>query len=278
MNNTAFLTLSSDISDISNISQILPLRRKQQKRFYKEHPFVIVNSDHNFGSYIQALMREIEGYHLTFQQSRYNNIKKIRTNDFIIFGDSESFDFRIEIDVDSVEILDNRRYKVFDLVRDFQQILKRLDKYARSNYRKGQNYLFPKRRKSSKLPKALSILDIPGLQPRRYSQRNKVYYRDEEEYDENIIIDINVTDEDREFTHAPRKKKYGKTRSSYWAHPYPYDTDDFDEKVTVHENWVKIGYNQFDIYKYPGSKEEFITVNGKRLFIREDRFGHRHLA
>lgn len=50
-----------------------------------------------------------------------------------------------------------------------------------------------------------------------------------------------------------------------------------DEDVTIHDTFVKIGYNQYDIWVEDGTGREFIEVNGNRRYILVDRFGQKYL-
>jgi hypothetical protein len=49
------------------------------------------------------------------------------------------------------------------------------------------------------------------------------------------------------------------------------------EKVTVFNNWVKVGYNQYDIY-LDLFGNEFIYVEGEKFFINKDRYGRKYLV
>jgi hypothetical protein len=54
--------------------------------------------------------------------------------------------------------------------------------------------------------------------------------------------------------------------------------ENFDnEDIDINDTFVKIGYNQYDIYVETGTGRESIEVNGNRRYIMVDRFGQKYL-
>ena len=50
------------------------------------------------------------------------------------------------------------------------------------------------------------------------------------------------------------------------------------EKVTVHNNWVKVGYRQYDIYVDLFGNEFIKLEDGTKFWVKENRWGQRFLA
>jgi hypothetical protein len=133
----------------------------------------------------------------------------------------------------TLNALMGRDVKVYDLVEDYDRIIRRLVTYCKNN----------------------------GI-------KRKCLYRDD---DINIRVKL-VTDEPKKKCFCPCKKAE-KVLVNVYRKP-----DLKVEKITVHANWVKIGYNQYDIFVDLLGNEFIELEDGDKLFVKEDRFGRRYLA
>lgn len=228
-----YLKLSS-VSEI--FTNIIPLSSYGKgKTTSKEKPFVILNTDLDNGLYIRRLVEQIKNYEVLNEQPkvlRKRSLKNIKTGDLILFGDmlgSVNYDYRVETDAKSLDHIDGRRFKVYDLITDFTKVIKRLEKYVEENYLSGK------------------VLDI---------------FEDEEDVKvTNININVNTLNR----------------RPSYVTPIAILKPVVKEEKVTIFDNWVKIGYNQYDIMCNLFG-DEFIYVSGNKYFIKSDRFGRKYLT
>ena len=48
--------------------------------------------------------------------------------------------------------------------------------------------------------------------------------------------------------------------------------------INIHHNWVKIGYNQYDILLDTFGREHIELDAGEIVFVKEDRYGRKYLA
>ena len=208
----------------------------------KKNPFVIVNTDNNRGLYVKKLEQEIAKYKNLSSENGETKFHDIQTSNLIVFGDSPKFDYRTEMNYITLNSLVGKDVKVFDLVDDYSSIVRRLATYCKNN----------------------------GV-------KRLVKYRDDED---SLTIRINIREEE------PKKKvicpcvfgrcaapKAEKTLVNVYSKP-----DVKVEKITVHSNWVKVGYNQYDIYVDLFGSEFIVLEDGDKLFVKEDRFGRRYLA
>ena len=222
-NNTAFLKLSNLVPN--NVTRIIsrPVA-KRIKKSKKIKPFLIVNTDNSFGLYAQQLLKELKKYSFE-QQPYYKNKKlnKLRTNDIIVFGDSNDFDFRIETNVNTFEDFDDGNFVVYDLVNNFAKILKRLEEYVYDKFdscdigiEEDYEDSFVHASVPFNVPtrKANSIFSLLKKNPLNrkgnYNFLNKLRKKDYEEQDE-IVIKVNVEEKEE----RPTLKRYaGRNRKS----------------------------------------------------------------
>lgn len=206
----------------------------------KKNPFIIVNTDNDRGLYIKKLEQEIAKYKNLRSSDGETKFHDIESSNLIVFGDNLKFDYRIEMNYVTLNSLMGRDVKVYDIVEDYSKIVRRLATYCKNN----------------------------GV-------KRLCKYRDE---DFNIRLNLVVEE--------PKKKvicplAYGccvapatqKTLVNVYSKP-----DVKVEKITVHANWVKIGYNQYDIYVDLFGREFITLEDGDKLFVNTDRFGRRFLA
>lgn len=204
-----------------------PERKNEKVHSEKEYPFVVLNTDNDYGFYVRCLVKEIQKLGTLTQipkPFRVKSLKNINTGDLIVFGDSNGlldYDYRVETNAKKLEHLDGRKWKAYDLVNDYEKVVKRLRKYAQANF---------------------GSVD---------------------ESDTEIEINVNVN--------VPTDTTSYKTIIGV---AYPRISK---EKVTIFDNWVKIGYNQYDIF-VDLLGNEMIYVDGYKFFIKEDRFGRKYLS
>jgi hypothetical protein len=205
------------------------------KKTQKEGAFVVLNSDNDYGFYVKRLAREVEALGLSEIPKilRRTSLKNIETGNLIVFGDatgSVDYDFRVEADAHNLDHLDGRRFKAYDIINDFDKIIKRLKTYSSVNEDE-VDYVVVEERKA---PKCKTI---------------------------DVVINANV---------------YAK-RPKYQVNIAVLRPKLSEQKVTVFDNWVKVGYNQYDIYcNLFGDK--FIYVEGVKFFIHKDRYGNEYLT
>jgi hypothetical protein len=224
---------------LSNLSQtftqIVPcLQSKKAKKVKKSLPFVVLNSDNDYGFYMRRLVKEIKKYaELTEQPKilRKKSLKNIETGDLLVFGDclgNVGYDYRVETNHRSLDHLDGRSFKVYDIINDFDKVIKRLKKYVAEN--NGEFLL-------------VEDNDEPEV---RVTE---------------IQIDVNVH-----------------KRSPKSVIPIAILRNDVcEEKVTIFDNWVKVGYNQYDIYVDLFGRE-IVYIDGSKFYVKEDRFGRKYLS
>jgi len=222
------------LSNLSNaVERIIPClsSNNKSKKVKKEKSFVVLNSDNNDGFYVRRLTKEINRFGLKEQPKilRKRSLKNIYKGDLIVFGDCNGtidYDYRVETNVDNLDHLDGRQFKAYDLINDFDKILKRLGKYVAAN---DERYI------------AVDDEDEPRVTE--------------------INVDVTVS------------KKHPK---SYV--PLAILLNDVcEEKVTIFDNWVKVGYNQYDIYvDFFGN--EFVYIGGNKYFVKEDLWGRKYLT
>jgi len=227
------------LSLTENIKGIITLPTEFKE---KKYPFIIVNTDNDRGLYVRKLELELTKYKGLQQAGRSDSgFHGIKTNDLIVFGDSLKYDYRIEMNyVTLVPIAGRRKVRVFDLVDDFDRITKRLATYCKNN----------------------------GIRVRNA-------YRDDVQV--NLNITVVDTEKPRKVSECPLLRRFQKETKKTLVSVY--DRPNLTaEKITVHANWVKIGWNQYDIYVDTWGGKEFIVLeDGEKLFVKEDRYGRRYL-
>lgn len=219
-----FLAFSANIQGIIS----LPNEVKEKK-----NPFIVINTDNDYGLYVKQLKKELDKYKNLTGISDFHDIE---TNNLIVFGDNANFDYRIEMNYYTLNNLPYKRdVKIFDLVDDFDKIVRRLATYCKNNGIK---------RKYATTRSATRPIECP----------------------------LFTTVEYETYVPIPVAKKVKKTLFSVYKKP-----DVSVEKITVHANWVKIGWNQYDIYVDLRGEEFIVLEDGEKLFIVTDRFGRRYL-
>jgi hypothetical protein len=206
------------------------------KKTKKENAFVVLNSDNDYGFYMRRLAKELERYPELSEIPkilRTRSLKNIETGNLIVFGDATGgidYDYRVEKDAKNLDHLDGRRFKAYDIINDFDKVIKKLKAYADDNNSADEIYLAV-----GKKAKKVETFDVE--------------------------INVNVH----------------KGHPIYRANIAVLRPEILAQKVTVFNNWVKVGYNQYDIY-CDLFGNEFIYVDGVKFFVEQDRYGRKYLA
>ena len=256
--NIAFLNIST------RSAYIAPFIKRKIKEYSvaKNKPFVVVNTDFNYGPYVQQLVKLTKQLGLVQQEKifRQKSIKSIKYGEFIVFGDSPlyvDFDYRVETDKQVFANFDARKkWKVYDITNDFNKVVKRLEEYAKANNNR-EEYICKKpvrttvniriaEKKPSSIP--ITCCGCPLV---------------------NTTLDRGID--------GIRTYDYDRVTRGRNIVDYP-PTDEFTiEDVAIHYRWVKVGYRQFDIL-YDNSKRRYVNIDGVRYYIRKNRFGKEYLT
>jgi hypothetical protein len=100
--------------------------------------------------------------------------------------------------------------------------------------------------------------------------KRKNAYRDDVE----VRFNINVVEEPKRFV-CPQVCPLAKRTL---VNVYQQTPDVKVEQITVHHNWVKIGWNQYDIMVDLCGNELIVLEDGTKMFVKTDRFGRRYLT
>jgi hypothetical protein len=223
------------------VKQIIPAssnsRRRREREMAKRNAFVVSNSD-VLGLYTKRLMKEMNKYPNLKEISkalRDHSLKHIEVGNLIVFGESKrgvNYDFRVVKNAKILDHLDGREFETYDIIDDFNKIIKKLRTYVLDNSKETEEeYICVA--KTKKAPKVRTF-DVV-LTPDRFKKSS------------NYTVNLAII--------SPTIK---------------------EQKVTIFDNWVKVGYNQYDIYtNFKG--EEFIYVDRHKFFIEKDRFGRKYL-
>jgi len=239
-----------------NISQIISRLEKKQTTG-KKQPFVILNTDFNGGLYIRSIISQLKNNKLVEidKAFRVKAAKSTKLGDIIVVGDCDSvfeYDYRVlpKGNQDEIKRLDGRKYKVYDSVRDYSTILNKIESYAKAN--------------SARVADKACVV-CPLLQQQRNRPVKKIKVK-RQQYVPQLNIDVRYDEECPVFA-AKNVRNYRRV-----------DPVSADEKCTFFDDYVKIGFNQFDI-EYDCFDNSYIQ-DGRRnkYYISEDRFGRRFLV
>jgi len=208
----------------------------------KKSPFIIVNTDCDRGLYIKKLELEIAKYKGLKSADGETKFHGISTSELIVFGDNLNYDYRVDMNYLILNTLKGRDVQVFDLVDDYSKIVKKLANYCTGN----------------------------GI-------KRKAAYR---EFDLNLRFNIGLAEEPKKSCCPFFRSKHETPKvERALVNIYADETPSWKvEDVTVHTNWVKIGYNSYDILVNLYGEEFILLEDGQKMFVKTDRFGRRYLA
>lgn len=220
----------------------------KKKNVKKQEPFIIINNDNVGGVYVQNIINTLINTGLVQQDLRFGGkrVEKIKLYDAIVVGDCDSnfnYDFRVvkHKRQKSLESLDGRSFKVYDLIRDYEKVLAKIKAYAKANSIGEYKYKKQTRRSLGRKSKSVEPVQV------------------------NLVVN---------FEEEPQPVFMAKDVSSF-KRVEPIRTT---EKATFFSDWVKIGMNQFDI-EYDVLGNEYISDSAlNKYYISEDRRGRRFLV
>ena len=220
----------------------------KKKNTKKRESFIIINNDNVGGVYIHNIVNTLVNTGLVQQDPRFGgkSIEKVKLFDAIVVGDCNStfdYDFRVvkHKHQRSLNDLDGRSFKVYNLVRDYEKVLAKIKSYAKANcigeykYRKTSRHCFTRKPK----------------------------------YTAPVQVNLTVKCEEAPKPVFMKKDVYSFKRLD------PIRTT---EKCTIFSDWVKIGMHQFDI-EHDCLGNKFIEDGARnKYYISEDRYGRRFLV
>ena len=217
----------------------------KKKNTKKRESFIIINNDNVGGVYIHNIINTLVNSGLQQQDLRFGgkHLEKIKVFDAIVVGDCDStfdYDFRIvkHKHQKSLDKLDGRTFKVYDVVRDYEKVLNKIKTFAKAN-RIGE-YKYHKSLRSF------------GRKP-RYTEPTQQ-------------LNLTVKFEEK------AKPVFAARNVSAFHRVDPIRTT---EKATFFSDWVKIGMHQFDI-EYDCLGNQYIEDGARnKYYIGEDRYGDR---
>lgn len=220
----------------------------KKKNTKKQESFIIVNTDNSGGLYIHNVVNTLVNSGLQQQDARFGSkrVKAIRLLDAIVVGDCTAafdYDFRVvkQKHLDTLDELDGRTFKVYDVVEDYSKILNKIKAYAKANRIGEYKY---------------------------YKQRCCFGRRRPQQQPEQVHVHVNVKYDEKPKP-VFKKRDYCSVKR--------VDPIRYNEKVTFFSDWVKIGMHQFDI-ECDVLGNQYIEDGGRnKYYIGEDRCGNRHL-
>jgi hypothetical protein len=219
----------------------------KKKNTKKRESFIIINNDNVGGVYIHNIVNTLVNSGLVQQDLRFGgkSIENIKNFDAIVVGDCDStfdYDFRVvkHKHQKSLDTLDGRSFKVYDVVRDYEKVLNKIKAYAKYN----------------------CIGEYKYRKQRRYLKRKP-------RYTEPTCLNLTVKYEEQP------KPVFAARNVSAFHRVDPIRTT---EKATFFSDWVKIGMHQFDI-EYDCLGNKYISDGAlNKYYISEDRYGRRFLV
>ena len=222
----------------------------KKKNTKKRESFIIINNDNAGGVYIHSIANTLVNSGLQQQDLRFGGkcLKNIKLFDAIVVGDCDStfdYDFRVvkHKNQKSLNKLDGRSFKVYDIVRDYEKVLCKIKAYAKAN-RIGEYKYYKSRYPFGRRPK---VQQIPYC--RESAQAFKCPF----------------------FEEQPKPVFAARNVSAF----HRVDPIRTTEKATFFSDWVKIGMHQFD-YEYDCVGNQYIEDGARnKYYIGEDRYGGR---
>ena len=189
-----------------------------------------------------------EEYPFLKQANRVVTTKRVaaaKKGDVIIFGFSNKYDYRLITEEDWEEYSIHRRTPLVELSNEWEEVEELLEQYAASNYSKEFE------------------IDYDRDDNYRYCRSKKNTY----DLEDLLLDDIYYVQQ------QPKKRKtYTKTRKTYKK-----KNNLKLEEVSVHHNFVKVGWDVFDIF-LNNQNEEYVKVDGNTYWIDRDSSGGAKLS
>jgi len=210
------------------------------KNTNKKPAMVILNTDNDYGKYPKALNKLLNDLGLVERSKffREKRLSSIETGDFIIIGEDNAYE-----DFDFQVIEDQRTIEELD-GRKFRKVYDIIDDWT-TIVKKLASY---ERYNTSRIVNRYQQVE-PDLSFRRPTG-----------------IDVVGTAE---------TTTVSRTKVNFAA---TYRPQTRNEKVTIFENWVKVGMKQYDIYVNLIG-EEFIKLDtGQKLYVVADNYGRKFLV
>ena len=240
-------------------SSVIPLRGE------REYPFVIVITDDNL--YLKNLKKQISNFGLVEVQKPYRtkSLKKAQYGDVIIFGDSINYDFRVEPFTTSqgqqiLDQLDKRTFVVHD-IRESNKIYRRMEKFSKASKPSSLFSIFGNIFKPSQLQQKESYSPMMYCSPPFVVQPQPQV--------ETTRITLRVKEEPK-----PEPRRGIVLDPQSYIYPTVYTSL---EDVRIHDNWVKVGYDQFDILTDQFGRK-YTIIDGNTYYIVTTRYGEEYLS
>jgi len=231
----------------------------------KREPFAVFIDDED-GFYIKGLKKEIKKYpklkELTLKSLLSKKLSQLEEGDIIVFGDSEvpfDYDFRV---VELADVRSTKGFKTLELSLEYKNVLAALKTYHKNNY-PGEHKLIRKSRRSFSPPEHAYYSRLTGKTVRNIDLQLEVPRALLKKYGE-IKVEVEVPKKwlssKEEDVIIGRKKKVAK------------------ENYVIHQNFVKVGMNGYNIYSdkknreyvnVKGTKYEIVRRSGKKDFLVE---------
>jgi len=172
-------------------------------------------------------------------------IQQARKGDYIVFGFSKRYDFRVLNKDQWEEYTVDRRTPVADLYEEWEEVEDLLDEYVEANY-----------------PNEVDVEDS---------------YRPYCCNSDNVIILEDFDPDDIYYVEVPKKKKKKTTKKpTVKRRKVTTDTVGIKE-AKIYHNFVKLGWDVFDIMLNE-DEEEYVKINGNVYWIDRDNNGYGKLS
>lgn len=217
----------------------------------KKYKFAIFVDEHGRERlHLKKLIELLEDKYPYLKQAGRCNRERLISNakvkDVIVFGAAKRSDFAVVSAADYDDLTDDRRFTLVNLQGNFKKVKKLLARYAEANY--------------------------PGkFEKEDYycCNRNSSFFFLEEEqqpssnwWDDVVVLDVP----------KPKKRRSNITVERPISNKKRKNATHLEE-VSVHHNFVKVGFDVFDIDETIRG-DEFVKIDGSTYFIDRDSFGN----
>lgn len=209
----------------------------------KKRKFAIIVDEHGKAKlYLKKLIGELENeYSFLKQGGRYARecaIQNAQVGEIIVFGSSKRFDFAVVTAEKFDKLQEERRYKLVNLQKDWKKVRKLLSIYAEANY--------PCKFEKHCCETVLLFDDV--------SSKDKAWWEDI------IVLDI------------PRRKRRSSITLDRPVTKKKRKPAKYLDTAVVHHNFVKVGFDIFDIDEDRKGNES-VKIDGFRYDIIRDSYG-----